>query len=77
MAGFALHVRWLWHHLGWPKGPIRADRLRRVHGVHLLAVKFSKPRSHHRPKVSIGFRIIELTNENYQVSNIRTLSRFG
>ena len=43
----------------------------------LLTVKFGKPRSHHRPKVSIGFRVLESADGNYQVANSRILSRFG
>ena len=38
--------------------------LREVEPV--LTPKFGKPRSHHRPRVSIGFRVLESADENYQ-----------
>ncbi len=43
----------------------------------VLTVKFDKPRSHHRSRVSISFRIQELIDGNYQVTNSQILAIFG
>jgi hypothetical protein len=43
----------------------------------VLTVKFGKPRSHHRPRVSIGFRVLESADGNYQVANSWILAIFG
>ena len=32
----------------------------------VLTAKFGKPQSHHRPRVSIGFRVLELADGHYQ-----------
>ena len=35
----------------------------KIIGGHVLTVKFGKPRSHHRPRVSFGFRVLESADE--------------
>ena len=39
----------------------------------LLTVKFDKPRSHHRLRVSIGFRVLESADGHYQSPFVRFL----
>ncbi len=46
-------------------------------GEELLTPEFDKPQSHHRPRVNIGFNVLKLVDENYQVANNWILSRFS